>query len=358
MSAGHGEARPVGWNAIVEVDIATILDTSLPWERLADTSVLVTGAAGFLATYMVETLLAMRERLGFGPRRVIGLVRSISRAEQRYARHLGRSDFCLLESDVADPALRISEPVDVIIHAASPATPRVYRTDPVAVLDANLQGMRTMLAVARRDKASLLFISSGEVYGQARVVPTGESDYGYLDLADVRSCYGEAKRAAEVMGVAWAHQFDVAVRIVRPFHTYGPGVALDDGRVFADFVGDVLAGRDIVMRSGGSAVRAFCYIADAVAGFFTVLFKGERAAAYNIGSDTSALTIADLAQLLAALFPEKGLKVVQDLTPRGTSYANSPIDQNVPAIDRARALGWAPRVTPEEGFRRMVQSYG
>lgn len=334
-----------------------ILKADLPWHMLADATVLVTGAGGFLASYLVETLLAMRARLGFGPKHVIGLVRTIATATQRYADHCDRNDFQLLHGDVADPELVVPGPVKFIIHAASPATPKVYLTDPVGVLDANLMGMRAMLALARRDGSRLLFVSSGEVYGQTQVAPTSEGDYGYLDLEAVRTCYGEGKRGAEVMGVAWAHQYGLHVGIVRPFHTYGPGVALDDGRVFADFVADILAGRNIVMRSEGDAVRAFCYVADAIEGFFTVLLNGVSGTAYNIGNEAAALSIAELAQLLVGLFPDKGLKVVRDLTPRGAEYAGSPIDRNVPSIARARTLGWEPRVAPREGFSRMVHSY-
>lgn len=357
VTAGTGRISGGARRQIVGEDVAAILQADLPWHLLADATVLVTGAGGFLASYLVETLLAMRGRLGFGPARVVGLVRNMATAAQRYAHHHGRADLQLLHGDVADSALVVPGPVQFIVHAASPATPRVYLTDPVGVLDANLQGMRAMLALARRDSARLLFVSSGEVYGQASVVPTAEGDYGYIDLEAVRSCYGEAKRAAEVMGVAWANQFGLHVGIVRPFHTYGPGVALDDGRVFADFVADVVAGRDIVMRSEGTAVRAFCYVADAIEGFFAVLLNGASGTAYNIGNEDAALSIAELAELLVGLFPDKGLHVVQDLTPRGTRYAASPIDRNIPSIARARTLGWEPRVAPREGFFRMVRSY-
>jgi UDP-glucuronate decarboxylase len=341
---------------ILDEDAASVLRAPLPWEELKEATVLVTGAGGFLASSLVEALLAMRHVHGFGPRCIFGLVRNAASARRRYSDHRDRDDLQLIEGDVGDPALSLPA-VDIIVHAASPATPRVYLVDPVGVIDANLRGMRAMLALARRDGAQLLFVSSGEVYGQTATVPTGETDYGYLDLETVRSCYGEAKRAAEVMGVAWAHQYGLHVGIVRPFHTYGPGVALDDGRVFADFVADVVAGRDIVMRSEGTAVRAFCYVSDAVEGFFTVLHKGRSGMAYNIGNETAALSISALADLLAGLYPEKGLSVRRELASRGMDYAPSPIDRNIPSIDRARALGWEPSIGPEEGFARMVRSY-
>lgn len=342
---------------IVDEDVATILRTDLPWHALDGAVVLITGAGGFLPSYMVETLLAMREQLGFGPKTVFGLVRNHESARRRFVDHVNRTDLILLQGDVRDPLPPVAAAADVIIHAASPATPRIYMSDPTGVLDANLLGTRAMLEAARVTGARALFVSSGEVYGSTDTVPTGEEDYGYLDLAAVRTCYGEAKRAAEAMCVAWAHQHGVHVSIVRPFHTYGPGVALDDGRVFADFVADIIDGRDIVMRSEGTATRAFCYVGDAVAGFFSVLLVGGSGVAYNVGNPGATLSIAELAQLLVELVPEKKLKVIRDLAPRSDGYAVSPIDCNAPAITRARSLGWEPHTTPQEGFMRMIRSY-
>ncbi|MCH2239363.1 MAG: NAD-dependent epimerase/dehydratase family protein [Blastomonas sp.] len=356
ISALQG-SNGVAHREIVSEDILSILQAQLPWRELEGATILVTGAGGFLASYFVETLLAMQSKFGFGPRQIVGLVRNLDAAEQRFAAHRDRDELCLLKGDVTDSSVAWHSSLDFIVHAASPATPKTYLTNPAGVIDANLMGMRNMLALADRHKSRVLFVSSAEVYGQVETIPIAEADYGYLDLESVRSCYGEAKRAAEVMGVAWAHQFGIHVSIVRPFHTYGPGVALDDGRVFADFVSDIVFGRDIVMRSEGTAVRAFCYVADAIEGFFTVLLKGASGAAYNIGNQNAALSIAELAELLVGLFPEKRLKVVKDETPREASYAVSPVAKNIPAIDKARALGWEPRVGPREGFLRMVTSY-
>ena len=120
-----------------------------------------------------------------------------------------------------------------------------------------------------------------------------------------RSCYAEGKRLGETMCASWWHQHRVAAMIARPFHTYGPGMRLDDGRVFADFVADVLARRPIRMASDGSARRAFCYVADAVAGFFAVLLMGEPGQAYNVGNERGETSIRDLAQLLVGMFPAR-----------------------------------------------------
>ncbi|MBI3891533.1 MAG: NAD-dependent epimerase/dehydratase family protein, partial [Candidatus Wallbacteria bacterium] len=246
---------------------------------------MVTGANGFLPAYMVETLLYLNETHAAGIR-VLALVRDTARAAARFAAYAGRDDLRFQTQDLGLP-LPPALSADVIIHAASQASPKFYDPDPVGTLKPNVIGTANLLDLARDCSAGhFLFFSSGEVYGQPAEPAglIGETARGYVDPTAVRSCYAESKRMAETMCVAWHHQFGVPVRIVRPFHTYGPGMRLDDGRVFADFVADIVQGRDILLQSDGSALRAFCYLADATVGFFTVLLKGKVAEAYNIGN--------------------------------------------------------------------------
>jgi nucleoside-diphosphate-sugar epimerase len=152
-------------------------------------------------------------------------------------------------------------------------------------------------------------------------------------------------------------QHGVPARIVRPFHTYGPGLRLDDGRVFADFVADVLARRPIALRSSGTATRSFCYLADTVAGFFSVLLRGQNAVAYNVGDDRGEVSIRDLADLLVATFPERGLSVRNEARPADDSYLPSSVERSCPDISRVRSLGWQPSTSLADGFRRTVASF-
>jgi UDP-glucuronate decarboxylase len=345
---------------IVEEDMETILSADLPWEQLDGKAVLVTGANGFLPAYLVETLLYRNERLGRTATLVIGLVRNEEKARHRFAAYAGRDDLRFLVQDVSAP-VQLSEPVDMIVHAASQASPKYYGSDPVGTLSANVLGTDHLLRLAGEQGVErFLFFSSGEVYGQVgnHQVPTREDDYGVVDPTQVRACYAESKRMGENMCVSWFHQYGVPTLIVRPFHTYGPGMALDDGRVFADFVASLVAGENIVLKSDGLARRAFCYLADAVSGFFTVLLKGHAGQAYNVGNEQAEISIASLAHTLAALFPERQIAVVSTVdSPRAPGYIKSDIVRNCPSIAKISQLGWQPTTTIEDGFRRTVRSF-
>lgn len=342
---------------VVEEDLHRIIDIDLPWQEFQGATVLISGANGFLPAYMVETLMLLNRQWNKRPCRVIGLVRSQQKAAARFALYADRHDFQLMVQDVCAPAV-LNERVDFVIHAASQASPKYYGRDPVGTLAANVLGTFHLLSLSRQQRVrGFLFFSSGEVYGQvdSSLMPITEDVFGYLDPAQVRSCYAESKRMGETMAVAWADQYGVPARIVRPFHTYGPGMSLDDGRVFADFVSDVVHDRDIAVKSDGSALRTFCYLADAVQGFFTVLLRGKVGQAYNIGNDQSEMSILDLAYLLVHLFPEKGLRVVC-AQEQPVGYLRSPISRHCPDINKARQLGWQPGISPEEGFCRTIRS--
>jgi nucleoside-diphosphate-sugar epimerase len=335
-----------------------ILAAPLPWERLLGKVILVTGAGGFLPSYLVATLAGLNDRHPENPCTIIALVRSRQRAARRLGYLFDRVDLHLLEHDVVDP-LDIDGSVDVIVHAASQASPRFYLTDPVGTLLANVAGTRTVLDLAVAKKSErVLFFSSGAVYGESERVPTREGDYGFIDPATVGACYGEGKRAAETMCMAYAHQFGVPIRMVRLFHTYGPGIDLEDGRIFSDFVRDILAGRDLVMTSDGLARRAFCYAADATEGVLTVLFNGDNATPYNIGNEAAEVSMRRLADILVHdAFPELGLTATYDSSRQSEDYAKSPVSRTAPDTTRARALGWVARTGIVEGFRRTVASF-
>lgn len=353
------EYLPPKLNQIIKEDLEKICSAALPWEKLQNKKIMVTGGAGFLASYLVQGLIAVGKKYDLNIE-VICVVRNLKSAHKRYDLYKSNPRLSIFQHDISLPLPPNFPSADVLIHSASQASPRYYGVDPVGTLCANSIGTMYLLEHAVKcTSQKFLFFSSGEVYGQPvdSSRPIGEDDYGYLDSMKVRSCYAESKRMGETMCAAWSKQYELDVSVVRPFHTYGPGMALDDGRVFADFVADIVAGRDIAVKGDGLAMRPFCYLADATLGFLSVLLKGGRSEAYNIGNPQAEISIRDLAILLSRLYPEKNIRA--HFASRGSSnqYINSPIVRSCPDISKAMALGWEPRYNLEDGFRRTIESF-
>ncbi len=341
---------------LMQEDIARVLASGLPWSEFDGKTVLVAGANGFLPAAMIDVLLQLASQPS-GPRvRVVALARSRDNALRRFAPHLQNPALTLHIADVAEP-VDVDGPVDMIIHAASQASPRFYGTDPVGVALPNVLGTAYLLALARRKQSQrFLYFSSSEVYGLPNGrEPISETSFGPLDPAVPRACYAKSKRMGETLCVAYGAQYGVPAIIVRPFHTYGPGMRLDDGRVFADFVRDIVACRDIKLNSDGSAERAFCYLADATEAFFTALLKGETGLAYNVGNADAIISIRDLATTLTGLYPERGLRT--HFQPPAQGYLASAVQRSAPDTTRLEELGWRSRTPIAKGFWRTIEIY-
>jgi nucleoside-diphosphate-sugar epimerase len=230
----------------------------------------------------------------------------------------------------------------------------------VGTLLTNTIGTQHLLEYAVRSKAQrFMFFSSGEVYGVPLnpTEPITETSYGYLDPMNVRSCYAESKRIGETMSIAWAKQYGLNTVVVRPFHTYGPGMALDDGRVFADFVADVVAKRDIVIRGDGSEKRCFCYLADATIGFLSVLLNGINSEAYNVANPSCEISMKNLAKLISNLFPNRNIKIRFEDSATKKNYMRSPILKALPSIEKIKKFGWLPETSLEDGFTKTIKSF-
>ncbi len=348
---------PAARHPIVSEDLAAIHSAPLPWDRLDDKIVLISGANGLIGSYLAETLLYRNESTSAGIK-ILALVRNRDKAMRRFAPYAGRDDLEFVIGDVA--SVRPPGRVDVIIHAASNASPKYIGKDPVGTISANVLGTHNLLNLARESGAGrFLFVSSGEVYGRLPPggAPVAEQDYGYMDPTDVRFTYGQSKRMGENMCAAWFAQYGIAATIARLGHTYGPGLALDDGRVFADFVADIVARRNIVLKSDGMAARPFCYLADAITGLFTILLKGEAGQAYNLVNSSQYRRIFELAEILVGLFPELGLRVIREIPTEASALARTPLNGNPADASKLAALGWKPVTDVSEGFRRTILSF-
>lgn len=335
---------------VIIEDLRRMCQADLPWQQLEGKTVLVTGATGMLASYVTWLLLCLHEEAGIDVS-VVALCRDKQKAEEYFGEFLDKSYFHLLIQDVCDP-IAYEGRVDYVFHLAGNASPHFINTDPVGIMKCNLQGTMNVLELARKKQtAKVVFASTREVYGaNEHADRLDECSYGVLDPLDARSCYPESKRAAETLLKSYYLQYGVAFNTIRIAHAYGPTMKLEnDGRVMADLMGDVVAGRDIVLKSSGEAIRAFLYITDAVIGLFTVLFYGENAMAYNLANEMEPISIKDLAQLLASLRANNSVQVIisQGDQKGYCTYRRTALDTT--ALEQ---LGWKPRVSLEEGIKR------
>ena len=344
-------------NKIIEEDIVKIINSNVDWSRFNNKTILITGANGFLPAYMVETLMYLNIHYSYDIT-VLCLVRNLFKAQSRFSHYSNNKHLIFLHQDVCNE-INYDDRVDFIIHAASQASPKYYGIDPVGTLSANTLGTMNMLKFAHKKSIeAFLYFSSSEVYGilDETKIPTKESEYGYIDPTNVRSCYAESKRMGETICISWMTQFNVPVKIVRPFHIYGPGMALDDGRVYADFVSDIVNNCDIVMKSDGLTMRSFCYLSDSTIAFFMILLNGKNGEAYNVGNPDCEISIINLAQKLVLLFPERKISVIKKVA-RNVNYLNSEVLRNCPDLTKISMLGWKPEISINKGFYKTIKSY-
>jgi nucleoside-diphosphate-sugar epimerase len=347
-------------NKIIKEDLQSIYNSDIDWSSFYNKTILITGANGFLPAYLVESLLYLNFIDPKNNVKVVALVRSLKNAYSRFSEYVNNPHLEFLEQDVCEPILKKMN-VDYVIHAASQASPKFYGVDPVGTLSANVIGTINLLNFSKLNNVkSFLYFSSSEVYGElsSSQMPAKEDVFGHINPTNVRSCYAESKRMGENICVSYHHQYNVPVKIVRPFHTYGPGMKLDDGRVYADFVSDILNNKDICMLSDGSATRAFCYLTDATIGFLKVLIEGTNGEAYNVGNPNEEYSILELAEIIVNIYPEKKLKVNKLIKKEDNNYLKSLVNRNSPDISKInRLLNWEPNVKSEIGFKRVIESF-
>ncbi len=324
--------------------------------------ILVTGAAGFLGFGFLHFFSYLNRNATTPGQLSIVAADNYIRGCPRWLIDLAATspDLRLVRQDITKPWQHSEEGrFDYIIHAASIASPKVYRKYPLETLDTNVSGLRHMLELAKVDGCdSILYFSSSEIYGDppAGEIPTRETYRGNVACIGPRACYDESKRLGETLCSLYAQEHGVPAKIVRPFNNYGPGLRLGDGRVLPDFCRDVLAGRDIVLRSDGSPTRTFCYVSDALTGYLLVLLSAHHAEPFNIGSELPEVSMRELAEMLLRVAGSQ--RQVIHAPSEEVDYLTDNPNRRCPNLQKAQSLlGYAPVVDLKSGLLRLLEWY-
>jgi dTDP-glucose 4,6-dehydratase/UDP-glucuronate decarboxylase len=356
-------------NFIIEEDCRRIIhDLAHDLDRLKNQTLLVTGFSGFVGAYLTNLIvLANKTVLKEAPCTFIGLD-NFARGKPSWVGEIARDSLVrILDHDISQPLPKEIEGAEInfILHAASIASPTHYRLHPIETMDANVTGLRNLLDYSlghRESLKSFLFFSSSEVYGDPTPenIPTPETYRGNVSFIGPRACYDEAKRYGETLCVNFHRVHNVPIKTVRPFNNYGPGLKLGDRRVIPDLFKDVLAKRDIILLSDGKPMRTFCYIADAVLGYFKTLLSEFNGEAFNIGADKPEISILELAQRVIkvsadVLHIRVGLQFQKS---EDAAYLSDNPQRRCPDISKARELLYYDPETPlEEGLKKTALWY-
>ena len=319
---------------------------------LKDKTVLVTGAYGMLASYLVYFLLYLNEIHDYNIK-IVSLVRNSEKFQARFGVHSGKI-FQITKS--------VNEPIDIdcdyIIHAASFASPQYYTVIPIDVMLPNMLGTYNLLELAHEKKAKMLFFSTCSVYGNFEKgnKQIAEGTFGTINPLDPHSCYDESKRAGEALCVAYHRQNKVPVVIARIAHTYGPTMDInEDPRVFASFVKNAVNKEKIEILSDGSAKRSFCYISDATKAFIKLLLDGVPGEAYNVCNTSQTISIRQLGEIISNL--AQVAFVFKQRAKNDTYLQNDAPSECLYISDKLEKLGFTFNVDIEQGFSRVISHF-
>ena len=302
--------------------------------------ILVTGGAGFIGSHLSEKLIALGHE--------VVCVDNFFTGSKKNINHLIQDTrFELIRHDVTFPLFL---EVDGIFNLACPASPVQYQKNPVQTLKTNVHGAINILGMAKRLGVRVLQASTSEVYGDPSVSPQPETYWGNVNPIGIRSCYDEGKRAAETLFFDYQRQYGLDIRVARIFNTYGPRMALDDGRVVSNFIVQALLNKDLTVYGNGGQTRSLCFVDDLVQGLIDLYFAENISGPVNLGNP-EPVTMLELAQEIIILTNSKSKVVFQDLP------QDDPMMRE-PDVSRAIELfNWNPKVKRKEGLQKSIDYF-
>lgn len=325
-------------------DIRKVYALDIPWDKLKGSNILITGSTGLIGSCLVDMLMNY-EGADYS---VYAGCRNTDKAKKRFEEYLSAGNFHIIQFDVTDH-IESDINFDYIIHCASGASPNAFAVTPVDVMKANIFGTDNLINYGLKSNMKrLVFISSGEVYGEGDGRPFTEDYSGYVNSTLSRSCYPSSKRAAETLCASYISQYGADIVIARPCHIYGPHYMHTDNRAYAQFFNNAVEGNDIVLKSKGEQFRSWIYVVDCASAILHILTKGGNGEAYNIADEDSNLSILELATKISAA---AGRKVIFDLPSESETKGFSKVTKAIFDSSKIKSLGWKKIATIDEGIR-------
>lgn len=335
-------------------DVRYVGGLNLPWEKLKDKSVMLSGATGLLGSFLIDVILEKDVSEGLNCT-VYALGRNEQKAKKRFSKYAEARHFIFIPYDVKMPFVRDDlGTVDYVLHLASNTHPMQYLTDPIGTITTNIIGVQNMLDFAVTHHATrFAFASSNEIYGENRgdVEFFDENYCGYINSNTMRAGYPESKRCGEALCQAYKAQKDLDVVILRFTRSYGPTMLMSDTKAISQFIKKGIAGEDIVLKSVGTQYYSYQYMADSVSGLLTILLCGENGEAYNIAEEHSDIMLKDLAAVIAEM---NGKKVVFEIPDSVEAAGYSTATKARLDGQKLEKLGWKPKYDIKRGMERTI----
>lgn len=329
-------------------DILNIASLDFTWKELSGKNILVTGATGMICSTLVEILMS-HQGLDY---HVYASGRNEAKVKTIFAKYVDSPYFHFLKYDVREQ-LQCNIKFHIIIAGAGVASPQLYATDPVSVMKSNFNGVDNLFSYGiNHGLEKFLYVSSGEIYGEGDGRIFDEDYSGYVNCTTLRACYPSAKRATETLCIAYGYQYGIDVRIARPCHIYGPNFSESDKRVYAQFIRNVLADEDIIMKSTGEQFRSWCYVVDCASAILYILFKGKEGQAYNIADESSNISIKALAEMIAKI---GGKKVIIEMPSDIEKAGYNIVTKSVFSTSKLQNLGWKPIHNMKENMLSTIE---
>lgn len=341
-------------NDLYNDDLKYTAGLDLPWNKLQNKSFLISGATGLVGSFLVDVLMTKNQE-GLNCT-IYALGRNEQRAKERFSKWIAEPYLQFIPYDINKPLIREDlKTVEYILHMASNTHPMQYSTDPIGTITTNIIGVQNMLEFAIAHNATrFAFTSSNEIYGENRGdVEFFDEDYcGYINSNTMRAGYPESKRCGEALCQAYKAQKGLDVVVPRPTRSYGPTMLRTDTKAISQFINKAIAGEDIVLKSSGTQLYSYTYVADAVSGLLTILLKGESGEAYNIADEASDIMLKDLAAVIAETV---GRKVVFEVPDAVEAAGYSKATKARLDGSKLKALGWQPQYDIKSGIERTIE---